>query len=511
MKDRQPFVKKIDLLDSKFIYDCYTAKILRVDEVVWGIIDDIYNLSLQEICDKYKNNFSKENITSAHKTIKRFQEQEGLLTQERPVPELRFSAEERVVSKLKDQRRHIILNVTENCNFRCNYCPYTIHEDGVREHNNRYMDWDTAKYAIDDFLDHCGVTPDEPEISPTVGFYGGEPLLAFPMVKRIVNYAQKEKKRKKINFTLTTNGYLLNKEIADFLASNNFFVNISLDGPEEYHNQNRPLANGQKTWRRIVDNINYIASNYPRYCGGQQLGISSVITPFASITGLDRYFTETKDVPPHINKNLYLMTMPKMQKYKGLSENNSFPNDWDEYVKETIQDYINGKINLTDRHCQVKRAVLEQPYIIIHKRKTICKDCITGSKWFMPISTCVPGIRKYFVSVDGKYYVCERIPECEEMNVGNVQDGFDVDKITKLYKSFFNFNKQQCENCWCVRFCHVGCFATMLENNAQFTETEKKKQCELHRNSCENLLIRYCYILNKNPHAFDHFKKIRVT
>ena len=65
-----------------------------------------------------------------------------------------------------------------------------------------------------------------------LGFYGGEPLLAFSLIKNIVAFlkAKNKKYNKRSTFSITTNGYLLNDEIIQFLNDSKFHIVISYDG-----------------------------------------------------------------------------------------------------------------------------------------------------------------------------------------------------------------------------------------------------------------------------------------
>lgn len=66
----------------------------------------------------------------------------------------------------------ILLQVTQGCNFRCEYCIYTASIDGIqRKHTNKRMDFHTAKHAVDYLWNH---SIDSDVV--TIGFYGGEPL-----------------------------------------------------------------------------------------------------------------------------------------------------------------------------------------------------------------------------------------------------------------------------------------------------------------------------------------------
>ena len=107
--------------------------------------------------------------------------------------------------------------MTDQCNFDCAYC--------YEPRGNQRLDFSTLIKAVD-FL--------RPRFSPEclVAFYGGEPLLAFDLLKRAVEYidAIPAKRRVKIRYALTTNGSLLNDDILGFLDAHAFSLTLSFDG-----------------------------------------------------------------------------------------------------------------------------------------------------------------------------------------------------------------------------------------------------------------------------------------
>ena len=153
---------------------------------------------------------------------------------------------------------NVILQVTQNCNLRCEYCVYSGSYIN-RVHTNKRMSFETAVKTIDFLAAHslnCN------EVS--IGFYGGEPLLEIELIKKAVSYAKEVFGEKKVNFNMTTNATLLNMDIADFLVQNDFNITISLDGPRNIHNKNRIFANSNKgTFDLIMENIALIREKYP--------------------------------------------------------------------------------------------------------------------------------------------------------------------------------------------------------------------------------------------------------
>jgi sulfatase maturation enzyme AslB (radical SAM superfamily) len=108
----------------------------------------------------------------------------------------------------------LTLVLTDRCNFSCAYCPQKKGKKTLKIE------------AITDFLDFL-----RPRLAKEVwlGFYGGEPLLAWPLVEKTVAYAEKKYKNR-FRFTLTTNGSLLKKEHILFFKENRFELVLSYDG-----------------------------------------------------------------------------------------------------------------------------------------------------------------------------------------------------------------------------------------------------------------------------------------
>jgi len=108
----------------------------------------------------------------------------------------------------------LTLVLSDKCNFSCPYCPQQKGKNTLKIKD------------ICDFLDLL-----RPRLAGEVwlGFYGGEPLLNWPLVKKTVAYAEKNYKNK-FRFTLTTNGSLLKNEHIAFFKKHRFDLVLSYDG-----------------------------------------------------------------------------------------------------------------------------------------------------------------------------------------------------------------------------------------------------------------------------------------
>lgn len=91
-----------------------------------------------------------------------------------------------------------MIQLTQQCNFRCDYCVYAVRDfEQQRTHAAKRISEPTARKAIDFLAEHSGERTDV-----CVGFYGGEPLLEFQLLKRLVVYAEERLAGKKTRYTI---------------------------------------------------------------------------------------------------------------------------------------------------------------------------------------------------------------------------------------------------------------------------------------------------------------------
>ena len=139
----------------------------------------------------------------------------------------------------------LILVLTAQCNLRCSYC----YEN---RKSSRRMLWKTLQEAIEFLLDS---TLNEVSIV----FYGGEPLLAFPMIRRAVEYAKKHRRTEQhIDFAVRTNGLLLDDEKIAYLMENNFEITLGFDGIERAQNER-----GEGSFHFLDDFLYRLRITYP--------------------------------------------------------------------------------------------------------------------------------------------------------------------------------------------------------------------------------------------------------
>lgn len=144
----------------------------------------------------------------------------------------------------------VTLFPTTRCNLRCIYCYANA---GTRHVD---MPWEIAQAAIEFVIDNARAVGRDDFI---VGFHGGgEPTVNWKLVQQATLYARQRAKDLGLDVKIhcATNGVLsLSKR--EFVVSNFTGMNISLDGPANIQDRQRPLANGKGSFAHVMRTIKY--------------------------------------------------------------------------------------------------------------------------------------------------------------------------------------------------------------------------------------------------------------
>ena len=147
---------------------------------------------------------------------------------------------------LKEPTALHIFVVTLRCEHSCPYCQVSRQSA------------DTGRFDMTELIAEKAlkIALDSPSKTIKIEFQGGEPLLNFSLIEKIVANAQVDalKIGKKVDFVIASNLALLNENILDFCKNNNILLSTSLDGPRELHNKNRPRP-GNNSYELAVDGI----------------------------------------------------------------------------------------------------------------------------------------------------------------------------------------------------------------------------------------------------------------
>ncbi|MGI6450832.1 MAG: thioether cross-link-forming SCIFF peptide maturase [Desulfitobacteriia bacterium] len=337
------------------------------------------------------------------------------------------------------------LHVAHDCNLRCRYCFAGTGSFGGKR---GLMSEETGKRALDFLLQHSGKRP-----QCEVDFFGGEPLLNFAVVRKLIAYGKEiaHKAGKTMKFTLTTNAVLLDEAVTEFLLNEGVSIVLSLDGREEVNDKMRPFVNGQGSYQRIVPQIlnfiqkrpdsspyavgryYYVRGTYTHYNPDfyrdvlhlADLGINRIsLEPVVALGGED-YALQEEDLPKILES--YDLLGEKVQEYKHRGKEFSF---------------FHFNAGLDEGPCLPKR-----------------------------LAGCGAGNGYVAISPEGDIYPCHQFVGQENYRLGTLaQPGEKLDQaIREKFHRANIYAKEECTACWARFACSGGCHAANAAYSGELT------------------------------------------
>lgn len=143
------------------------------------------------------------------------------------------------------------------CNLRCHYCYYL---------EKACLYKDTAKRVLsEEMLDQFTKEYIEAQTMNDVLFtwHGGEPLMRpLSFYRKALELQKKYGRGRNISNVIQTNGTLLTDEWCRFLHENNWLVGVSIDGPQEFHDEYRRTASGGPSWAKVIRGIRLLNKHH---------------------------------------------------------------------------------------------------------------------------------------------------------------------------------------------------------------------------------------------------------
>ncbi len=383
---------------------------------------------------------------------------------------------------------HLTLSLTEQCNLRCAYCPHTVGRVGERPHGDVHMSRGTAIAAIRSLAE-----ADPPPPSPTVSFYGGEPLLRFDLIRELVEDARARTDWPRLRFIIDTNGTLIDDEVARFVVEHEVSLQISLDGPAEVHDRHRcGHAAVLEGVRRVLALDRYAA---------HRLAFVAVLAPPYDLEHIEGFFREFSPyeefgvaMPPHVRvltadlegTDLAEATAahaPRLAEEMAAARGR--------YVRACAE----GR---HDEASPVLLSLFDGSLIRFHHRR---RGPLMGP--LVPGGCCRPGGRKLHVRADGQLQPCERVGT--GLVLGEIGSGVDPAKAADLERAFHDQVAPRCRTCWAVRLCDL-CFVSPARSG-EIPETA----CAAVRRRVEATLRLHVELATRGPDALAFLEGSTVS
>lgn len=164
------------------------------------------------------------------------------------------------------------------CNLDCGYCFYLEKEQFYPPRAKFRMPDEVLRAYVRRYI--------EGQATPEVEFtwQGGEPtLMGLEFFRRAVALQREHAGGKVIRNSLQTNGTLLDEEWCAFLAAERFTVGISIDGPREIHDAQRPDKHGRSSFDDTMRGLQLLREH------GVAFNVLVTVTRRSSAHGLEIY------------------------------------------------------------------------------------------------------------------------------------------------------------------------------------------------------------------------------
>ena len=367
-----------------------------------------------------KDRYSQEDIEEALEEIGQLIDAEQLLTKDIYRD---FVAD---FKKRKTVVKALCLHIAHDCNLACRYC---FAEEGEYHGRRALMSYEVGKKALDFLIANSGNRE-----HLEVDFFGGEPLMNWDVVKRLVKYgrSQEEARHKKFRFTLTTNGVLLNDEVMEFCNREMSNVVLSLDGRKDVNDKMRPFRNGSGSYDLIVPKFRKFADSRKQrnyYVRGtftrNNLDFADDVLHYADL-GFEQMSMEPVVADPSEDYAIREEDIPVILKeYDRLAL---------EYIKRKKEgrgfNFFHFMLDLKAGPCVAKRMA----------------GCGSGTEYLA-------------VTPWGDLYPCHQFVGNEKFLLGNVDTGVVYTDIRDGFKTCNVYAKPKCKDCFARFYCSGGCSA----------------------------------------------------
>jgi len=329
----------------------------------------------------------------------------------------------------------LVLCVSDACNLRCDYC-YVWSEAHLSEHGApKIMSPEVVVRAID----LLGRPNAERPID--VSFFGGEPLTAW----RTIVFAVERFERlasvtgAKFRFHVTTNGTLLDRAKAEFLAKHNFGLIVSVDGTREHHDLHRKTIKGVGSYDHVLRGLEHL----------RQVGIG------AHVTLRGTFIPGEADSTPEALAAMNALCDDGMSgsvayEPAALADMDCSGNPGD-YADDEMDRFMNAGTSWCIERARAGKSVrwsyIQKTLSRLNGRTPAFTECGAGSGYMS-------------VSPDGEIHTCHM--RCAA--IGHVRWG--LDEVARLPWLEHRLTAHDgCGACWARRSCGGGCRAYNLKRN----------------------------------------------
>jgi len=317
--------------------------------------------------------------------------------------------------------------LAESCNLSCSYC-FENAQSCVSD-SKTIMSENIAIKSIN-FYEKMLSLYDSKDEEKDIIFYGGEPLINYNVLIKVLEEIKRRKKDiklwKNVKMSIVTNGVLLSESILKTLSEFDVAVAISIDGPKYINDINRFDKNGNSVFNEILKGIELCKKNNVNFSLSMTLS-EDVVKNYEDVI---KFIEKTK--PNSLGFNI-LMTDTNFRPY------DEYNNDATDFLIKAFKKFRKENI-YEDR--------------IMRKVKSFVKSEV------YPFDCGATGASQIILSPSGKVGICHGYLQEKKFFPTNVDDLDFIPMKNKVFKEWSRrtpLNMKECQSCIALGICGGGC------------------------------------------------------
>ncbi len=233
------------------------------------------------------------------------------------------------------------------CNLACRYCYYLEKDKLYGDNPRELMSDELLEKFIRDYI--------AAQTMPSVLFtwHGGETLMRpLTFYQRVVELQRKYAGGRTIDNCLQTNGTLLNDEWCRFFRQEGWLIGVSIDGPQEFHDEYRRNKAGRPSFHQVMRGINLLERH------GVEWNALAVVNDFNADYPLD-FYRFFREIGCH-----YLQFTPIVERLEthadgrtlaapdeagrgGLTDESVTPEQWGDFLVTLFDEWVRNDVGET--------------------------------------------------------------------------------------------------------------------------------------------------------------------
>lgn len=332
--------------------------------------------------------------------------------------------------------------VGASCNLRCKYCYYLEKSHLYRNAPARVMSDELLERFVQEYIQAQTMS------QVLFTWHGGEPLMRpLSFYRKAVALQERYAFGRQIDNTIQTNGTLLTDEWCEFFKEHNWLVGISIDGPQEFHDEYRRTASDKPSWQKVMRGIRLLRKH------GVEWNAMAVVNDFNAGYPLEFY---------HFFKEMgakYIQFAPVVERMAAHSDGRHLatlvdqecpvadfsvsPAQWGDFLCAIFDEWVRHDVGQTYVEifdCTLANWVGERPGICVY-----AKECGHA------------GVMEF----NGDVYSCDHFV-FPEYKLGNIRDRTLIEMLYGEQQRQFSCLKhaslpKQCKECEWEFACHGEC------------------------------------------------------